>query len=354
MEMTSTNLIVTSWNTSEPSAWISRNLIEMKLTSTTDKFVVLVPPRDTMWAEEFPELDRENPRVKVHQFGEDIYEADGSLSAASNGSLGQAEYVVYQLVTYANAYGVDQVLLVGTFHQNLNVLARLMALPEGSLAVPIRAVVTSLGGSFDDVAKLVTDADRAVRDAYGQCERVFISNRLIGGLIESIENAERVLVVAERVARPFGIPENIEHARRNLEESMGMRLPSHSTVVLAFHPTSERALEIVEQFKRINEVHFRGDKLILWIVQPKVDMAVADAIGEFMSIIYTPSKMATDNVINLIDACDVVWSSEDFFENVASQRGKDVLLEDVFEPDTYASVLTRPVGPERELLDFFA
>lgn len=353
--MTSTKLIVTSWNTSEPSAWISRNLIETKLATTQhEKFVLLVPPRDTAWAEESPELDRGNSRIKLHEFGEDIYEADGALSAASNGSLGHAEYLVYQLAFYANAYAVDGIILVGTFHQNLNVLARLMVLPDGTLTVPIRAVVTSLGGSFEDVAKLVTDADRAVRDAYNQCERVFISNRLSGGLIESIENCERVMLVAERVARPFGIPENIERARRNLAESMGMRLPAHSTVVLAFHPTPERALEIVEQFKRIDEVHFKNDKLLLWIVQPKTGRAVVDAIGDFMNIIYTPTKMATDIVVSLIDACDVVWSSEDFFENVASQRGKDVLLEDVFELDTYASVLTRPVGPERELFDFSA
>jgi hypothetical protein len=348
-----TSLIVTSWNTSEPSAWISRNLVETILSTTTDdnKIVLLVPPKDTTWAE-VTDLDR-NPRIKIHEFGEDIYEADGALSAASSGSLGQAEYVVYQLAFYANAYAVDAVLLVGTFHQNLNLLARLMSLPD-AITAPIRAVVTSLGGAFDDVAELVSDADRAVRDAYALCERVFISNRLVGGLIGSIENAEPVLLVAEKVARPFGIPENMEVARRILEESMGMRIPAHSTIVLAFHPTSERALDMVEQFKRIDEVHFRGDKLLLWIVQPKVDRAVADAIGDFMNVIYTPTKMATDIVINLIDACDVAWSSEEFFENVASQRGKDVLLEREFEPDTFRGVTMRPVGPERELPNFFA
>lgn len=347
-----TKLIVTSWNTSEASAWISRNLVEMKLaTTTTDQFVLLVPPRDTTWAEE---VDL-GARVKVHQFGEDIYEADGSLSAASNGSLGQAEYIVYQLAFYANAYNVDGVLLVGTFHQNLNILARLMALPEGTLTAPIRAVVTSIGVNIQgDIASLVTDADRAVRDAYGQCERVFVSNRLSGGLIDSIDNCERVLLVAERVAQPFGIPENIEHARSRLEDMMGMRIPTHSTLVLAFHPTPARALEIVEQFKRIDEAHFAGDKLLLWIVQPNVDRAVADAIGDFLYIVYTPSKMATDIAIALLDAVNVLWSSDEFFENVASQRGKDILLEETFEPVIFTTVVSRPVGPERELLDFFA
>jgi hypothetical protein len=347
-----TKLIVTSWNTSEPSAWISRNVVETILATTSDDNVVIVAPPKNTWAE-VTDLDR-NPRVKIHEFGEDIYEPDGTLSAASNGSLGQAEYVVYQLAFYANAYNVDAVLLVGTFHQNLNVLARLMALPEGTLTVPIRAVVTSLGGAFDDVARTVSDADRAVRDAYALCERVYKSNRLVGGLVDSIENAEPVLLVSEKVARPFGIPENIERARRNLEEVMGMRIPAHSSVVLAFHPTSERALEIVEQFKCIDEVHFRGDKLLLWIVQPKVDRAVADAIGDFLNVIYTPSKMSTDIAISLIDACDVIWSSEDFFENVASQRGKDVLFERGFEPITFRGVTERPVGPERELPNFFA
>ena len=351
--MESTKLIVTSWNTSEPSAWISRNLVEMKLaTTTTDKFVLLVPPRDTTWAEE---VDL-GPRVKIHQFGEDIYEPDGTLSAASNGSLGQAEYIVYQLAFYANAYGVDGVLLVGTFHQNLNILARLMALPEGSLTAPIRAVVTSIGVNITgDIATLVTDADRAVRDAYAQCERVFVSNRIgNGGLVESIENPERAILVAERIAQPFGIPANIGEARDNLEAAMGMRIPAHSTVVLAFHPSSVRALEIVEQFKRIDPVHFTNDKLLLWIVQPSVDRAVADAIGDFLNVIYTPTKMATDIAIALIDASDVLWSSDEFFENVASQRGKDILLEDNFEPTTFYNVVTRPVGSERELLDFFA
>jgi hypothetical protein len=347
-----TSLIVTSWNTSEPSAWISRNIVETMLLTTDDNVVILAPPKDTTWAE-VTDLDR-NPRIKIHEFGEDIYEPDGALSAASSGSLGPAEYVVYQLAFYANAYSVDAILLVGTFHQNLNVLARLMALPEGSLTAPIRSVITSVGGAFDDVAEMVTDADRAVRDAYGLCERVFVSNRLFGGLIDSIEHAEPTLLVAEKVARPFGIPENMEVARRNLEESMGMRIPAHSTVVLAFHPTSERALEIVKQFKQIDEVHFRGDKLLLWIVQPKLDRAVADAIGDFMNIIYTPTKMSTDIAICLIDACDVAWSSDEFFENVASQRGKDILRESMFEPTTFGAVVTRPVGPERELPNFFA
>lgn len=349
-----TKLIVTSWNTSEASAWISRNLVEMKLATTTDdRFVLLVPPRDTTWAEEV-DVGR-NTRVKIHEFGEDIYEADGSLSAASNGSLGQAEYIVYQLAFYANAYNVDGILLVGTFHQNLNILARLMALPEGSITAPIRAVVTSIGVNIiSDIASLVTDADRAVRDAYGQCERVFVSTWLSGGLIDSIDNCERVLLVAERVAQPFGIPEDIEHARSRLEDMMGMRIPTHSTLVLAFHPTPARALEIVEQFKRIDEAHFVGDKLLLWIVQPSVDRAVADAIGDFLYIVYTPSKMSTDITIALLDAVNVMWSSDEFFENVASQRGKDILLEDNFEPDTFHTVVSRPVGPERELLDFFA
>ncbi len=316
-------LLVTSWNSSVAAAWIAREFV---LQNVTDhKFVVLCPKREDSWAEDYQPTDA-HANVRIHHFEDDLIMEDSQ--PFSNTGLPTLDYVLLQLVFYAKTYEIDKILVIGSFFQNFSILARYALLEEKDKpTATLRAIVTHPGLQRDSEFREV-EITNAVQKAYGLCEKTFVTPWSVD-FVREFEIPAEVTVFEPPLLSTSAprIPRSILVARAHLKDVVKMSLPSHSHVVCCFQGSDEDVISAIQDFKNLPNDATENDKMLLWIVQMAPKRAVYDLVKEEMNIIYTYTRLATEVVYAMIDACDTFISPDAFFARIIQSRNKPVVTQ---------------------------
>jgi hypothetical protein len=301
-------LVVTPWNTSNPSAYLAREFIRPR--TAEHDFVVLCPGQET-WAEDFA-LER----VHVHTFGEtlhfpndEVYEYDPQLH--------QLDFVLVQLVFYCKQYTIDKVLIFGNMYSAFEIVARIRLMKNAASSdpfqVPVRVVLSGLGNKpteeVPNTLYLETYRDVA--------ENVFLlqHERLTSFFADETVQTFTVPAVLRR-------PSTIEQGRNDLERVVGLRLPAHSYIKLCMHPTNEDALKAVEfatVFFSQTPSLAEDDRTLFWIVQHIGSDEVVRKIREGTelvqrNVLYTASKMSTEAVDAILASANELIYSDPYFQ----------------------------------------
>jgi hypothetical protein len=315
-------LLVTSWNSSVAAAWIARAFVLQNIDE--HKFVVLCPKREDSWAEDYQPTDA-HTNVRIHHFEDDLIMEDSQ--PFSNTGLPTLDYVLLQLVFYAKTYEIDKILVMGSFFQNFSILARYALLEEKDKpAVAVRAIVTHPGLQRDSEFREV-EITNAVQKAYGLCERIFYTP-WSSDFIREFEFDG--ISFDPKIVSSIRIPRSILSARAHLKDVVKMALPTHSFVVCSFHASDENLLNTIQTFKSLSHDVTENDRVLLWIVQMAPKRSVYDLVREEMNIIYTYTRLATEVVYAMIDACDAFVTPEEFFQGIIQTRQKPIIQNESF------------------------
>ncbi len=306
-------LIVTPWNTSNPSAYLARDFIRPR--TAEHDFVVLCPGQET-WAEDFA-LDR----VHVHTFGETLYFPNDE-TYEYDPQLHQLDFVLVQVVFYCKQYAIDKVLIFGNMYSAFEIVARVRLMKQREpFETPIRVVLAGLGQApVDEVPNtLYLETFRDV------AERVFLLQH------------ERLTTFFEgESVQTFTVParprSDIEQGRNDLERVVGLRLPAHSYVKLVMHPTNEDALAAIEfatVFFGQNPSLAEADRTLFWVVQHVgADEVVqkirsgTDAVQR--NVLYTASKMSSEAVDAILAASNELNYSDPYFQHGVSGQTREL------------------------------
>ena len=329
-------LFVTPWNTSNPAAYAAREHIQAH---PDDAYVVLCPGQES-WADEF------DFPVKpiVHTFGETLHFEDGETHTYDP-QLHQLDYVLIQLVFYCKNYSIDKVIVFGTLFSAFEIIARIRLMKSAEsepFDVPVRAVLTSFGTNTnpDVPPTMYTETFADVT------EQVFV-----------LANNEDLRLHdlfpdAQKFTSTYSSGVNVNTGRANLESTVGLRLPSHSKIVLSLNPTQEQARTVVNVANEIFELRpdlMTDDTLLFWIVQfvpGSDDLVQTIQTGPFAThILYTGSKMMLDAVAAIYDSADVLILSDPYFHCSKKYLGFDVATNGDFahEPVMPQTAITRRV-----------
>lgn len=341
-------LAITPWNNSNPSAYIAREHIRAH---PDNEFVVLCPGQET-WAEEF-QFPIE--RVRVHTFGETLHFEDGE-EHTYDPQMHQLDYVLIQLVFYCNTYSVDKVIVFGTLFSAFEIIARirLMKNAEASqpLEVPVRAVLTSFGTctSPDVPATMYTETFADV------VESIFVlengeDNRLHDLFVLTSDENPGFPPVHEFTST-FTSDVSVQAGRVALETTVGLRLPTHSKIVVSLNPTAAQARAVVSVATEVFDLRpdlMSNDALLFWIVQfapGSDDLVQTIQTSPYAThILYTGSKMMSDAVAAIHDSADVVVLSDPYFNRSRKYMVSDLTTHADFtnEPVLSQSTITRRV-----------
>lgn len=298
-------LVVTPWNTSNPSAYLARDFIRPR--AAEHDFVVLCPGQET-WAEDFA-LER----VHVHTFGETLHFPNDE-TYEYDPQLHQLDFVLVQLVFYCKQYSIDKVLVFGNMYSAFEIVARIRLMKNAEASdpfqVPVRAVLSSLGTApIDEVPNtLYLETFRDV------AERTYLLNHEQLVSFFAGETVQTFTVPARR-------PSTTEQGRNDLERVVGLRLPAHSYIKLCMHPTDEDALKAIEfatVFFERNPSLAEDDSTLFWIVQHLASDEVVRKIREGTEIVqrnvlYTASKMSSEAVDAILASANELNYSDPYF-----------------------------------------
>jgi hypothetical protein len=309
-------LIVTPWNTSNPSAYLARDFIRPR--AAEHDFVVLCPGQET-WAEDFA-LER----VHVHTFGETLHFPNDE-TYEYDPQLHQLDFVLVQLVFYCKQYSIDKVLVFGNMYSAFEIVARIRLMKNADstepFLVPVRAVLSSLG-----TAPVVEVPNTLYLETFRDvAERVFL-----------LQHEPLVTFFAGEITQTFTVPARprtaVEQGRTDLERVVGLRLPAHSYVKLVMHPTNEDALKAVEfasVFFRQNPSFAEDDRTLFWIVQHVGSDEVVRTIREGTELVqrnvmYTASKMSSEAVDAILASANELNYSDPYFQCGVSEQTREL------------------------------
>lgn len=341
-------LFVTPWNTSNPAAYLARDFAR---THTENNYVVLCPGQET-WAEDF-NVDG----VQVHTFGETLHFEDGE-EHTYDPQMHQLDFVLIQLVFYCKTYNIDKIVIFGTLFSVFEIVARVRLMKNAAesssqpFEVPVRAVLTSFGTNTnpDVPATMYTETFADV------VESIFVlsngeDNRLHDLFVLTADENPNFPDV-EEFTPTYTSNVSIQAGRAALESTVGLRLPSHSKVVLSLNPTAEQARTVASVANDVFELRpdlMSNDALLFWIVQfaPGSDELVqAIQTSPYAThILYTGSKIMTDAVAAIHDSVDTLILSDPYFHSSGKYSNFDPTVRGDFthEPVMPQSSVTRRV-----------
>jgi hypothetical protein len=330
-------LVISPWNTSNPSAYVARDFITGRMPD--DEFVVLCPGQQS-WAEEFTD------RVQVHTFGEPLHFPNGE-TYEHDPNVHLLDFVVIQMVFYSKQYGVDKVFIFGNLSSAFDVVARirLMQMTEKTdrfeFDRPVRVVLTGFGRP-DDIQQqsVYTETFGAV------AEKLFV--------FES--DAKLVQFLDGMSFTPFSVPHrvawNSAEGRDTLERVVGLRIPAHSKLFLSLHPSNEDALRVVDLAASLFAERadlMKDDAVLFWIVQPVSSDELLEKIRSLpepvrINIIYVASKMSSEAIDGLITASDYVVLSDPYFASICTEISPADIIESVRVSDMDAHLRSARTG----------
>jgi len=336
-------LSITPWNNSNPAAYFARDFIRAH---PDDEFVVLCPDQET-WAEEFV-FPAE--RVRVHTFGETLHFEDGETHTYDP-QLHQLDFVLIQLVFYCKTYNIDKIIVFGTLFSAFEMIARIRLMKNADesqpFEVPVRAVLTSFGTNTnpDVPPTMYTETFADV------VESIFILKNKEDFRLDDLFSQPGFSGVHE-FTPTYTSDVSVQAGRSHLESTVGLRIPSHSKVVLSLNPTIEQARAVVNVANEVFELRpdlMNSDALLFWIVQfaPGADELVQTIqTGPYAThILYTGSKMMSDAVAAIHDASDVLILSDPYFQSTNKYLLSDAINYGDFshEPVMQQTAITRRV-----------
>ena len=300
----SKTLIFTQWNTCSANSKLAQGIVRELMSSQQ---IVILGTERKYWIEE-PIVTQEG-RIHFHEVGEPIQVEEQEFNA-----LQGIEYVVFQLLFYCRSYGIDRIITIGNVRETFQVVARV------SLVTDFTTSITSyIRGDHEDIVTLSDEELTAYRTSFDRVQDIHCTYDFTTIKTNHVLFIDPPMIFSQPLR-------SIESARNDLENSMGIRIPSHSKVFFVASQSNEHTERVIDAFEfASNEFpqKFIEDRTLLFVLQNKAGAyQKISKSPQYINVLYCCKPIPDQILLDLYDATNFGVHRGNVFTKEHVQRGR--------------------------------
>lgn len=301
----SKTLIFSQWNTCSANSKLAQSIVRESL-ENGEQIVILGTERK-FWIEE--PIPIQEGRLHFHEVGEPIKVEEQEFNA-----LQGIEYITFQLLFYCRSYGIDRIITIGNVRETFQIVARV------SLVTDFTTRLTSyIRGNYEELSTLTDEELTAYRTTFDRVQDLHSTYDFT-----TIKTNHMTFIDSPMI---FSQPlRSIEHARNDLENSMGIRIPSHSKVFFVASQNNEHVESVIDSFEfAANEFpqKFIEDRTLLFVLQntPGAYHKISKS-PQYINVLYCCKPLPDQILLDLYDATNFGLHRGGLFTKEHVQRGR--------------------------------
>jgi hypothetical protein len=300
----SKTLIFSQWNTCSANSKLAQNIVRDLLPLQQ---IVVIGTEKKFWIEE--PIPTQEGRLHFHEIGEPIKVEEQEFNA-----LQGIEYVVFQLLFYCRSYGIDHIITVGNVRETFQIVARV------SLVTDFTTRLTSyIRGNQEELQSLTEEELTAYRTTFDRVQNIQCTYDFTTIKTNHVIFTDSPIIFSQPLR-------SIERARNDLENSMGIRIPSHSKVFFVASQNNDYIDHVIDAFEfAANEfpLKFIEDRTLLFVLQnsPGAYQKISKS-PQYINVLYCCKPLPDQVLLDVYDSTNFGLHRGGIFTKEHVQRGR--------------------------------